>query len=94
MGHTFKIVYDPLVIAEDLPDLDRKTLLDIKRVIEHKLATQPDVYGKPLRGPLRGYWSLRAGDYRIAYHLKGRAVHVDVIEHRTSAYETLLDRKP
>lgn len=94
MGDTFKIVYDPLVFTEDLPNLERKTLLDIKRVIEHKLTTQPDVYGKPLRGPLRGYWSLRAGTYRVAYHMKGRVVHIDVIEHRSTAYETLLERKP
>ena len=94
MGDAIKIVYDPLVVTEDLPGLDKKTLLDIKRVIEHKMTTQPDVYGKPLRGPLRGYWSLRAGDYRVAYHIQGRVVHVDVIEHRSSAYETQLNRVP
>lgn len=94
MGDAFKIVYDPLVVSEDLSNLERKTLLDIKRVIEHKLATQPDVYGKPLRGPLHGYWSLRTGNYRIAYHIKGRVVHIDVVEHRSSAYDTLRVRIP
>ena len=93
MGNAFEIVYDPLVITEDLPGLDKRKLLEMKHAIERKLATRPDVYGKPLRGPLRGYWSLRVGNYRIAYHFKGRVVRIDVVEHRSTAYETLLDRR-
>ena len=92
MGEVFEIVYDTLVIREDLAQLDRPTLRRIKSAIEVKLVTRPDVYGKPLRGALRGYWSLRVGDYRIAYHLKGSTVYIDVVEHRTKAYKILSTR--
>lgn len=92
MGNTFKVVYDPLVVSEDLSHLDRSILLEIKKAIESKLVTNPDVYGKPLRGPLHGYWSLRVGDYRIAYRILARTVHVDGIEHRSVVYKTLHSR--
>lgn len=92
MGDAFKVVYDPIVISEDLQGLDRAVLLNIKKSIESKLVTSPDYYGKPLRGPLHGYWSLRVGDYRIAYRIVSGAVHIDVIEHRSVVYETLRSR--
>ncbi len=92
MGNAFKIVYDPLVIQQDLRSLDRPTLVLIKKAIESKLQTRPDLYGKPLRGPLSGYWSLRVGDYRVAYRLKSSTVYIDVIDHRSGVYETLQDR--
>lgn len=92
MGDAFQVVYDPLVIEKDLQGFDRITLLEIKKAIESKLVTNPDVYGKPLRGPLHGYWSLRVGDYRVSYHIATRTVHIDVIEHRSVVYETLRSR--
>ncbi len=92
MGDTFEIVYDSRVIKEDLVRLDRRTLVQIKNAIESKLISSPELYGKPLRGPLHGYWSLRVGDYRIAYHIKKRVVYVDVIDHRETVYGALSDR--
>ena len=92
MGDAFEIVYDALVVREDLLGLDRSVLLNIKRTIEDKLLTNPEYYGKPLRGALHGYWSLRVGEYRIAYHFASNVVHVDVIKHRSVIYETLRSR--
>ena len=92
MEETFEIVYNSLVLDNDLATLDRPVLVTIKKAIESKLVTKPDLYGKPLRGPLRGYWSLRIGDYRAAYHIEKKTVYIDAIQHRASIYKTLSDR--
>lgn len=44
--------------------------------------------GYPLRGRLRGIYSLRVGAYRILYQLtnEGRTVRVAAIRHRGTAY--------
>jgi len=46
--------------------------------------------GYPLRGRLRGLYSLRVGSYRIIYHLSGSdsTVRVVAIRHRSVAYHT------
>jgi len=44
--------------------------------------------GYPLRGKLRGLYSLRVGAYRILYQLTdgGKTVRVATIRHRSSSY--------
>lgn len=46
--------------------------------------------GYPLRGKLRGLYSLRVGSYRILYQLidSGQTVRVAAIRHRSSSYDT------
>jgi len=46
--------------------------------------------GHPLRGRLRGLWSLRVGSYRFLYHLtdSNQTVRVVAIRHRSVAYGT------
>ena len=46
--------------------------------------------GHPLRGRLRGIWSLRIGAYRIPYQIvdNGRTVRVLSIRHRSVAYRS------
>jgi mRNA interferase RelE/StbE len=46
--------------------------------------------GYPLRGRLRGLYSLRVGSYRIVYQLSdnGETVRVATIRHRSIAYGT------
>jgi mRNA interferase RelE/StbE len=46
--------------------------------------------GKPLRGRLRGLYSLRVGSYRILYQAveQGKVVRVAAIRHRSASYET------
>jgi mRNA interferase RelE/StbE len=46
--------------------------------------------GYPLRGRLRGLYSLRVGAYRIIYQLadKDRTVRVAAIRHRSAAYRS------
>jgi len=44
---------------------------------------------KPLTGPLKGFFRLRVGHYRIVYHVNGRTktVYVVRIAHRKDAYQ-------
>ncbi len=45
--------------------------------------------GKPLKGDLKGYWSLRVGIYRILYCIRHNEIIVEVlrIQHRKEVYE-------
>jgi mRNA interferase RelE/StbE len=67
--------------------LDKKHL--IKRVIEERLTTKPQDFGKPLRGSLKKHYRLRVGDYRIIYRidLDVKIVTVIAIGHRKDIYE-------
>jgi mRNA interferase RelE/StbE len=79
-------------VAEEVEteDILRIGPTDRKRVlvaIGTKLSTEPDLFGKPLRKPLAGYWDLRVGNYRIIYRIRGRSVFVLLIMHRGMGYE-------
>jgi mRNA interferase RelE/StbE len=52
------------------------------------LEREPEA-GYPLRGKLRGLYSLRVGSYRILYQLtdEGRTVRVAAIRHRSVVYQ-------
>ena len=60
----YKLLYHPDVKKIDLPKIDKKNKATIKKAIEERLAVQPESYGKPLQRTLKGYWKLRAGDFR------------------------------
>ncbi len=74
--------------------IDRKRLLKIPKndreriffMIEEKLRTHPEIYGKPLRNPLFRYWSLRIGEYRVIYWMEKDVVHVELIGQRSKIY--------
>jgi len=88
----FRIKYHPNVKRDDLPRIasgDRET---IKRAIEERLMTHPEVYGRPLRHTLRGYWKLRVGDYRVVFKIKGAEVHILAIVHRKETYRVATRR--
>ena len=52
------------------------------------LEREPEA-GYPLRGKLRGLYSLRVGSYRILYQLtdEGQTVRVAAIRHRSIVYQ-------
>jgi len=54
--------------------------------IEEKLAVAPEIFGKPLRYSMKGYRSLRVGDYRVIYRIAGMTVRIARIAHRSTAY--------
>ncbi len=74
--------------------IDRKRLLKIPKnereriffMIEEKLCTRPDIYGKPLHYPLFRYWSLRVGEYRVIYWIEKTSVHIELIGQRSTIY--------
>ena len=68
---------------EDIPKDDRRR---IQRAMEEKLMTLPQVFGKPLRRSLRGYWSLRVGKYRVLYRIEKQHVYIFDIGYRSKIY--------
>lgn len=81
-----RIVYLPLVVRHDIPNLDAKVAKSLKSAIERKLGTRPEIYGTPLRGTIKGYWKLRAGDWRVVYLITISEVIICLIAHRREAY--------
>lgn len=84
---SFEIQYHELVYREDIPKLPKNLKERIKRAIEEKLMTHPEMYGKPLRRSLKGYRKLRVGDYRVIFQLTGKIVKIFIIQHRSKVYE-------
>ena len=87
----FDIQYDEEVVKVDIKKLDKKTKSIMKKQIESKLTTRPDIFGKPLRSSLYGFRSLRVGDYRIIYEISlPKTVIIRVIQKRSISYKTAL----
>lgn len=91
-SNLFKIVYHPLVVSEDIPKLLTQVKRRICRAIEERLATQPDLYGKPLRRTLKGYRKLRVGDYRVIFSIDKNTVKIFAIQHRSVVYDKVSKR--
>lgn len=89
----FKLSYHPDVKKVDLPKIDAKAKAMIRRAIEERLVTHPEIYGKPLQRTLKGYWKLRVGDYRVVFKISGDEIHILGIIHRKEVYERIEERK-
>jgi mRNA-degrading endonuclease RelE of RelBE toxin-antitoxin system len=68
------------VIQEDFSGLSIKDRKKIFGVIEKKLFVNPEVFGKPLRKGLQGFYRLRVDFYRVIYSIKKKEVTVYVIK--------------
>lgn len=84
---SYEILYVDKVVKDDIPKISGLYRDRIKQAIETKLATEPDLYGKPLRRSLKGYFKLRVGDYRVIFRIENKKVKIFVIAHRRIAYE-------
>lgn len=82
----YEICYDKRVM-EDLSRVDDSVKKKIRKAIEQKLTSQPEIFGKPLRQSLVGFRVLRVGDYRIVFVIKGREVFVLLIGSRQYVYK-------
>jgi mRNA interferase RelE/StbE len=82
----YLLVYHADVEKVDLPRIDEKNKSMIKRAIEERLATQPEIYGKPLQRTLKGYWKLRVGEYRIVFKVLENELRIYGIIHRKRVY--------
>ena len=61
----------------------------IKRAIEERLKTQPEIYGKPLQRTLKGYWKLRVGEFRVVFKIFGNELRIYGIIHRKRVYQDI-----
>jgi mRNA-degrading endonuclease RelE of RelBE toxin-antitoxin system len=55
--------------AEDIQSLDGSVRKQLRKVLEKKLAIDPEGYGLPLRGALTNYWKHEFGNHRIVYRI-------------------------
>ena len=88
----FKLIYHQDVKKIDLAKIDSKRKTIIKRAIEKRLITHPEMYSKPLQRTLKGYWKLRVGDYRIVFKISANEVHILGIIHRKEIYQQVKKR--
>lgn len=84
----YEILYHEEVVKKDLPKLDAKWRELMRKAIETKLSTNPEIYGKPLRRTLKNYRKLRVGDFRIVFRIENNQVKIFVIQHRSTVYNT------
>ena len=89
---SYTILYHPKVKEEDIESLDKKKRKTIAKAIEARLSNQPERYGKPLRGTLKGYWKLRVGDIRVVFKIMRNEVHILGIINRKLVYEKIAKR--
>jgi len=64
----FHLRYTPDAAA-DIKALDGSVRKQLRKVLEKKLAVNPEEYGLPLRGPLAGYWKHQFGNHRVVYRI-------------------------
>ena len=83
----YKLIYHPDVKKIDLPKIDARNKLMIRRAIEERLTTSPEIFGKPLRRSLKGYWKLRVGDYRVVFKISGDDIRIRAIIDRKTVYQ-------
>ena len=55
--------------AADIKALDGSVRNQLRKVLEKKLAADPEGYGLPLRGSLVGYWKHQFGNHRVVYRI-------------------------
>jgi mRNA-degrading endonuclease RelE of RelBE toxin-antitoxin system len=53
----------------DIQGLDGSVRKQLRKVLEKKLAVDPEGYGLPLRGPLTNYWKHEFGNHRVIYRI-------------------------
>jgi mRNA interferase RelE/StbE len=77
----------------DIPSLNKKLKLRVKKAIETRLMNEPHMYGEPLRKTLKSYWKLRVGDYRIVFKIVKKEVWILGIIHRKKVYDQIAKRR-
>ncbi len=75
----YHVVIDELVFEEDFRKISMPDRQIIIKAIRKKLAFDPERFGSPLKGPLKGFWKLRVGQYRVVYEIQKEKVVVYVI---------------
>jgi mRNA-degrading endonuclease RelE of RelBE toxin-antitoxin system len=55
--------------AADIKSLDGSVRNQLRKVLDKKLAVDPEGYGLPLRGPLAGFWKHQFRNHRVVYRI-------------------------
>jgi len=76
----WKIKIHKLILSEDFKFISYPEQKIILKDIRKKLTVDPERYGKPLLGGLKGYWRLRIKDYRVIYKIRRDTIEVLVIK--------------
>ena len=87
----YTLLYHPRV-REDVSRFNKNIRSRLGRAIQERLATHPEAHGKPLRGSLAGYWSLRVGDTRAVFKIKCEEIWVFGVIDRRDVYEDVMKR--
>lgn len=88
-----KLRYHPQVVQKDIPKLDGSVRRRIRSAIEKKLKDHPEHFAKPLAYTRQGLWSLRVGDWRVLFTLRGESAWILRIGHRREVYRDLDSRQ-
>ncbi len=80
MNPIWKIKIHKLILSEDFKAISYPDQKIILKNIRKKLSLDPQSYGEPLRGELKGYWRLRIKDYRVIYKIRQDLIEVLVIK--------------
>lgn len=79
-------------VDADLALLDDQVRRKVLVHIDAKLTRRPELFGKPLQETLRGYRSLRVGDYRAVFRIEKSTVKIFGIGRRDKIYELIQKR--
>jgi len=79
----FEVRFTPRFLKR-IRALDREVQVRVLQEV-NVLKTNPYA-GKPLRGEWKGVYSLRVGDYRVLYEVKGNVIFLLVVGHRKHVY--------
>ncbi len=66
----YAVLIDELVLQDDFKGIELHHQRRIIKTIRERLSTEPDRYGEPLRGELKGYWKLRVGEFRVICEIR------------------------
>lgn len=69
-----------LVLEKDLKKMDVSDQKLILLAVEKKLTIDPERFGKPLTGELKGYYRLRVADFRVIYSIEKNILRVFVVK--------------
>ena len=76
----YTVLIDELVFKEDFRKIDKPDQQKIIKAIRKKLTRDPEGFGAPLRGGLKGLWKLRVGQYRVVYEIKKQEIVVYIVK--------------
>lgn len=73
---------------KELSKMDKSAAKRILNILRERVATDPRLWGKSLRGDHVGFWRYRIGDYRVICEIRDKTVSVLVVwvGHRKEVY--------